>query len=62
MMTSFPDRSEAVVIGASGGIGAAVTALLAADPRFETVHAFARRAVVATADGGLLYTSAAAAE
>lgn len=51
MMTSFPDRSEAVVIGASGGIGAAVTALLAADPRFATVHALARRELVATADG-----------
>jgi NAD(P)-dependent dehydrogenase (short-subunit alcohol dehydrogenase family) len=43
MMTSFPDKSEAVVIGASGGIGAAITALLAADPQFETVHAFSRR-------------------
>jgi NAD(P)-dependent dehydrogenase (short-subunit alcohol dehydrogenase family) len=51
MMTSFPEKSEAVVIGASGGIGSAVTALLAADPRFDTVHAFARQDLVAKAQG-----------
>ncbi|MDF1747997.1 MAG: SDR family NAD(P)-dependent oxidoreductase [Alphaproteobacteria bacterium] len=51
MMTSFPEKSEAVVIGASGGIGSAITALLAADQRFDTVHAFARQDLMATAEG-----------
>lgn len=42
MLTSFPDGTEAVVIGASGGIGAQVAALLAADPAVALVHALAR--------------------
>lgn len=48
---TFPEQSEAVVIGASGGIGAALAARLAADPRFSTVHALARTPLEAKADG-----------
>ena len=43
MLTSFPENTEAVVIGASGGIGARVATTLAADPAVARVHAFARR-------------------
>jgi NAD(P)-dependent dehydrogenase (short-subunit alcohol dehydrogenase family) len=49
-MTEFPKQSEAVVIGASGGIGAALAARLAADPRFATVHALARTPLEAKAE------------
>lgn len=42
-----PDPAIAVVIGASGGIGAALAAQLATDERFAHVLAFARRPAVA---------------
>jgi NAD(P)-dependent dehydrogenase (short-subunit alcohol dehydrogenase family) len=45
-MSGFPESFEAVVIGASGGIGAALTARLAADPRVSRVHGFSRRSAV----------------
>lgn len=41
-LPSFPKNSTAVVVGASGGIGAAITAALSAAPEFSTVHALAR--------------------
>ncbi|MCQ3971497.1 short-chain dehydrogenase, partial [Klebsiella pneumoniae] len=37
-------QTSAVVIGASGGIGAAVTARLRASGRFAAVHALSRSA------------------
>jgi NAD(P)-dependent dehydrogenase (short-subunit alcohol dehydrogenase family) len=37
--------SHAVVVGAGGGIGAALVARLAADPRYSAVHALSRRPV-----------------
>lgn len=43
-MTDQANR-RAAVFGASGGIGAAVTAALAGDPSFSTVYALARREV-----------------
>lgn len=42
-LTTFANDAHAVVIGASGGIGAALTRALAADPRIEIVHALSRR-------------------
>lgn len=45
-MTAFPEPFEAVVIGASGGIGAALADRLAADPRVSRVHRFSRRTEV----------------
>jgi NAD(P)-dependent dehydrogenase (short-subunit alcohol dehydrogenase family) len=41
-MTSFPPGARAAVIGASGGIGGALAAALAADPAFAEVLAFSR--------------------
>ena len=46
-MSGFPEPFEAVVIGASGGIGAALIERLAADPRVSRVHGFSRRSAVA---------------
>lgn len=45
-MTAFPEPFEAVVIGASGGIGAALASRLAADARVARVHGFSRRSAV----------------
>ena len=45
-VSGFPDRFEAVVVGASGGIGAALCERLAQDPRVSRVHGFSRRGVV----------------
>lgn len=42
-MNGFGNGSRAAVIGASGGIGAAMVDLLRADPRFAQVLAFSRR-------------------
>lgn len=42
MPMEFPTPFDAVVIGASGGIGAAVTARLCADPRVASVRALSR--------------------
>lgn len=44
-LSSFTSPLRAAVVGASGGIGGALTALLAADPGVEAVHAFSRRAI-----------------
>lgn len=44
LLASFPSDYRAVVIGASGGIGAALVRHLTADPRCVDVHALARRA------------------
>lgn len=40
---SFPDHIDALVVGASGGIGQAFVRLLLACPRTATVHAWSRR-------------------
>ncbi len=42
----FPDRFEAVVVGASGGIGAALCERLERDPRVSRVHRFSRHSAV----------------
>ncbi len=42
-MSGFPEIFEAVVVGASGGIGSALVARLTADPRVTRVHAFSRQ-------------------
>ena len=42
-VSDFAEGLEAVVVGASGGLGAALTAGLRADARFRRVHAFSRR-------------------
>lgn len=39
---SFPDNARAAVLGATGGIGNAMTALLAESGRFATVYALSR--------------------
>ena len=44
MQTPDPDVASAVVIGASGGIGAAVADALASSGRFATVHRLSRSA------------------
>lgn len=41
-MSNLPDTFSAVVIGSTGGIGAAVTQALLDDPRVERVHGLAR--------------------
>ena len=45
MAELFEPGTRAAVFGASGGIGAAFAAALAADPSVETVHAFSRSPV-----------------
>lgn len=45
-MSGFPGRFEAVVVGTSGGIGAALCAQLVQDPRVSGVHGFSRRSAV----------------
>ncbi len=45
MLTCFPDPADAVVIGASGGIGAALVARLEQDPGIAMVHALSRNPV-----------------
>lgn len=45
-MTAFPEPFEAVVVGASGGIGAAIADRLGKDPRVSRVHGFSRRTSV----------------
>lgn len=45
-MSGFPDHFEAVVVGASGGIGTALCERLALDPRVSRVHGFSRRSAV----------------
>jgi NAD(P)-dependent dehydrogenase (short-subunit alcohol dehydrogenase family) len=47
MITSLPAPSHALVIGASGGIGAALAALLCDDPCIESVVATSYRGTVA---------------
>ncbi len=42
-MTQAPSPLRAAVFGATGGIGRALCALLAADPQFGAIHAGARR-------------------
>ena len=42
---SFPERISALVVGASGGIGAAFARQLLASPRVDTVHAWSRRPI-----------------
>jgi NAD(P)-dependent dehydrogenase (short-subunit alcohol dehydrogenase family) len=49
MLINFPAPINACVFGASGGIGAALVARLAADPAVAMVHAGGRRAI---AEGG----------
>ena len=46
-MASLPDGYRAVVIGASGGIGAAMVERLEADARCAVVHALHRRSAIA---------------
>ncbi|WP_299396044.1 SDR family NAD(P)-dependent oxidoreductase [Pelagibius sp.] len=46
-LSSFGGPLRAAVIGASGGIGGALVARLAADPAVEAVYAFSRRPVPA---------------
>lgn len=41
-MRSFPSNANAVIVGASGGIGAALLAILGQDPGFATIHALGR--------------------
>lgn len=41
-MRSFPPNANAVVVGASGGIGAALLAILGQDLGFATIHALGR--------------------
>ena len=43
LITSLKADANVAVVGASGGIGAAVTALLSSDPRVRRLTAFARR-------------------
>lgn len=49
-LTSYPAPLEAVVVGASGGIGAALTRRLAADPAVRRVLAMSRSGAVPTHD------------
>ncbi|MFZ4607185.1 MAG: SDR family NAD(P)-dependent oxidoreductase [Caulobacter sp.] len=49
MVTSFPDDGCAVVVGASGGLGAALTAALVDSGRFTAVHALSRQGLTAPA-------------
>ena len=42
LLGSFRESCNVAVVGASGGIGGALVALLADDPRVATVHAFSR--------------------
>ena len=46
-MQSLPDGYRAIVIGASGGIGAAFVARLQSDPRCASVEALHRRSAIA---------------
>ena len=46
-LSSFPDGFRAVVIGASGGIGAALYEALDAHPRCAAIHGFSRRGMTA---------------
>ncbi|MCP1336373.1 SDR family NAD(P)-dependent oxidoreductase [Futiania mangrovi] len=46
-MTGQTETRSAAVIGAGGGIGAAILALLAEDPRYGRIHAFARTGAIA---------------
>jgi NAD(P)-dependent dehydrogenase (short-subunit alcohol dehydrogenase family) len=45
-LDSFPDGLNALIFGASGGIGGALTSLLAQHPRVATLHAGSHRADV----------------
>ena len=45
-MSAFPNSFEAVVVGASGGIGAALCERLSHDPRVTHVHRFSRHSAV----------------
>jgi NAD(P)-dependent dehydrogenase (short-subunit alcohol dehydrogenase family) len=49
MMASFPRGYRAVVIGAGGGIGAAVAARLAGDPACAALHVISRQRVAGPA-------------
>jgi NAD(P)-dependent dehydrogenase (short-subunit alcohol dehydrogenase family) len=49
MLASFPTPINACVIGASGGIGAALSSALAADPAVAIVHAGSRKPLLALA-------------
>lgn len=42
-MNGFPEPFEAVVVGASGGIGSALAARLQSDPRVTRFHGFSRQ-------------------
>jgi NAD(P)-dependent dehydrogenase (short-subunit alcohol dehydrogenase family) len=50
LLSAFPSPVNAIVIGASGGIGSAVTHLLEQDPNIAQIHAFARSSVPITSD------------
>ena len=41
-LTTFPPQTRVAVIGASGGVGQALVAIFANDPRVERVFALAR--------------------
>jgi NAD(P)-dependent dehydrogenase (short-subunit alcohol dehydrogenase family) len=53
LISKFPPRMTAIVIGAFGGVGAALTGLLAADPAIATLVTTARtaRAILSTPTG-----------
>ncbi len=50
LLSSFHPQANVAVIGASGGIGSALTKALCADPAVERVHAIARSSVLVASD------------
>ena len=59
-LASFPSASRAVVIGASGGIGAALTEALAASGQFGEVISLSRRenSIDVTGEGSIAAAAA----
>ena len=45
MLTSFPEKSTALIVGAAGGIGGAFLEHLLNDPSVDVVHAWSRRSI-----------------